>query len=1038
MKRIVYTVLKKLPLILAVVVAPLTLFLILHLRPEFLEFLKLPKSDDKPRKERSLEVDTATDWDKEAAHCSTAEDYNTLARKVWEAGRGSLADEYYQRALSVDRDNETARAKLGYTRFIPEQALARFNELLPFSREAEVSDFTKLQDQWLNAGETLLLKARWKETSRLLVGRRARKQRLEQSLDAAAWTELNGHGLFGKIMAAWNYRIDQTRPPFVFILEGEEPSGQEPASAFLDTLTSDLDHMLALFRTSWLPAPAKAGNENDYGTFHVFVLRDPHETGIHAVRFSKGRALQGAVSFFDEATGMLVTSLPEDKILYSGSGSNRRAMIQPFGRAIVKEFSRGPVPLWLAEGIALLLPMGSGFESNGKLRLNGSGVVNKKTFLNWIDEGVAADKEKAVRLWAARSDIDWIPWPLRLETLIACDSIDSLRAQCATDSAFVDTLEVYALFCHYLDDKTGQKFTKLFAGRHLAAQPRGPALDSLLTGLTFQSIERDMIIRYTSGRGRGAVVDKINEMRTSKKVGTATKPKRHTPAAEQIPYLGEDELLGLVRHGMPVELYRALVVYLADKHGLCPTEKLLRASLGQAVTTAGGSDLDSEWRALRESARFLDTKLGALAAAGFSHRLGGVNARLKGTSDNGLVWEPVDEGQDLTKLPAQCRIVETGDRSEATIVTPYSALPLEFAVSRFKKLLAPTTDEDRLAYCRLFIFTADTTRFRKELDSAARRGAGLDHLSQLLRLYTDAEAGAELITVLTGERSGTPCKIIEFFNKQLRKVNNKAALLDSIEEERLSAIVKGILQRTHTDGDRYLWDRFKGFEGSDEGRARFFYDFTDRTEKEDFDFRPFPLAGVLKETLRAGTVPTPRSFQVKNDSLVAYGSDFIRLEPVFAGEIEIKVSFSFAPKREKNLSKPFYFYFGCTPESGQGYVASACLKGIDLNGRLTGAETGAPGSLTCPSDLAVNKTYSATLSCSTGQVAHTFRGTRVSTPDLLAEGTGSARRGQVFVWIHGPRWFHIEEIEVNAAIDQTWLDEQIAPSVEEAFKKIMN
>lgn len=1036
MKRIFYTVLKKLPLILAVVVAPLTLFLVLHLRPEFLDFLKLPRSEEKTEQQRSLDVDTAADWEKEAALCSTAEDYNELARKAWEAGRGSLSDEFRKRALVLDPENETARTKLGYTRFIPEQSLASFSELLPFFREDELAPYTNLQGHWLTAGETKAFAARWKATSRLLVDRRSRSDALEKGFGEAAWTALNGHALFGKILATWNYRIDRTRPPFVFILEGEEPPGQEPASAFLDTLASDLAHMLATFRSTWLPARAEAGGEDDYGTFHVFVIGAPRAPETHAPRFSKGRARQGAASFLDEATGMLVTSLPEDKILYSGSGANRRAMVQPFGRAIVKKLCHGSMPLWLAEGVSLLLPMGRGVDAAGALRLNGAGTVNSNAFTDWIAEGILDTKQDDPRSRPDAGADDPIPWPLRLETLLACKSAESLRLKCETDRAFANTIEVCALFCHYLSRKRGDDFTKGFATPCLAGQSPSNDLAALLDGLTAQSIERAMVERYISERARSDLIAALRELRGVPQTGPAEKPDA-PPAAEQIPYLGEDEILGLVRPGMPAELFRTLVVYLARKKGLCLTERLLRARLNGPGATDGDGNFEGEWRDLQASARFLDAKLGALGAAGFSYRLGEVDVRLKDADDSRLVWEPLNREQDFSTLPEGSRIVRADDRSEATIVTARTALPLEFAVSRFKKLLAPKAEEDRLAYSRLFLFTAEGTRFLNELDSAAGDAAGQDRLRQLLPLYTDALAGAGLITVLAGERSGAACDVIDYFTRQLRKVN-KAALLDSLEEKRIGEIVRGLLHRTFTDDDKYIWDSFEGFEGSDGSRARFVYDFTDRAEKEDFEFRPFPLAGVLEEKLGVGTVLAPRSFQVRKERLSAYGSDFVRLKPVFAGEIEIKVSFSFAPKREKNLTKPFYFYFGCTREGGDGYMASACLNGIDLNGRVTGPKAGAPGSLACPSDLAVNKTYAATLSSSAGLVAHNFRGARVSTPDPFANRTDSARCGQVFVWVHGPRWFHIEGIEIDAAIDQAWLDDQIAPSLEEAFEKIMN
>lgn len=1012
MKRIVYTVLKKLPLILAVVVAPLTLFLILHLRPEFLEFLRLPESDDKPQKKRALSVDTATDWEREAARCSTAEDFNRLARKAWEAGRGSLADEFYKNALSVDPENETAHGKLGHSRFDAEEALVEFKELLPFIRDDEVSGFTKLQGQWLNAGETIVLEARWKVTRRTLVARRDRARALEESLGAAAWTAMKSHGLFGKFIDSWNYRVDRTRPPFVFIIEGDESQGKEPASAFLDTLANDLRHMLARFRAHWLPAPAEAGDMDDYGTFHVFVLGDRRRTAAQAVHFSRGRARHDSVSFFDEATGMLVASLPEDRILYSGSGPSRRAMIEPFGRAILKNLCPEPMPLWLNEGIARLLSMGSGFEQPGKLRVSGDGIVNWKTFLSWLDAGISADRQEAFRLWSAKSDADWIPWPLPLEALTACDSIDSMGQRCATDGPLADTLEVCALLCHYLDSVKELDFVGQYARPHLAGRSPVSDLGTLLEAHSFRSIEREMIKRYTSGLGRGELIKKIAEGRFPKKADLETRPARHTPTVEKIPYFDEDALLGLVNKEMHAELYRAFVVYLAGKHGLCPTESLLRGRLGQPGTAAGA--IEKEWRALHESARFLDSKLDALGAARFSYRLDGVDVRLEGTNEKGLVWKRLD--------------------SQATIVTPHSALPLEYAVSRFKKVLAPTTDEDRLAYCRLFAFTADSTRFRKELGGVAQSGPARDDLKELHRLYTEAEAGAAMITVLSGERSGSAREVIDFFTKQVRRIEDRAAFADAVGKNRHDRIVKAILRRTYTDDDRYLWDRFKGFEGSEGDRVRFYYDFMERDERRDFDLRPFPLAEALKKARGVEKVLAPRSFQIKNDSLVAYGSDFIRIEPLFAGDMAIKVSFSFAPKRENNLSKPFYLCFGQTPENGEGYLSSACLKGIDINGRLIGAAAGAPGTLACPSDLAVNKTYSATLSSAAGQAAHTFRSTRVATPDGLA----GRRRGQVFIWVHGPRWFHIEDIEVEAAIDQAWLDGRIAPLVEEDFEKIMN
>jgi len=1036
LKRFFYTLLKKLPLILAIVIAPLTLFLVLHLRPEFLEFLRLPQSEKKTEKEVELEVDTGADWDREAALCATAEDFNNLAQKAWKAGRGRLSEDYYKSALGLDPENETARIELGYTRFVPEKHLVDFNELLPYFLGDEAKSYINLHAQWLTPSEKKALVKRWNIESQLLAGRRARGRALEESLGTKTWTGLGEHDLFKKIIASWDYRIDGTHPHFVFIIEGEQEPGQEPATAFLDTLASDLTHMLASFRSHWLPAPAEAGDEDDFGRYHVFVLKDPRVTARHAPRLSGGRARSGAVSFLDEATGLLVTSLPADRILYSGSGSSRRAMVQPFGRAILKHLCKRPAPFWLAEGISLLLPMGRGIDSKGALRLNGAGIVNSSVFTDWLAEGILDEKRNRARDRSGPSAEDRIPWPLGLESLLACDSAEILRAKCANDGAFANSLEIYALFCHYLARKKDADFTSRYATPCLAAQPPADYIDTLLAGNTLQSIEQAMVERYISERARGDLTAALRELHGSSRRKPTEKEARQSSTDAEIPFFEEKELLALIGPGMTAELYRTLVIHLARKHGVCRTEKLLRGGLHRPdAPSLSKSGFESEWRDLQKCARFFREKLGALADAEFAYRLGEVEARLIDANADNLIWKPLEEGQDLSTLPDRCRVAKTADAGEITIVSPHTALPLEFAVSRFKKVLAADSLQDRVAYCRLFVFTVDGTRFLMELNSL--EGAGeVESLRQRLPLYTDAQAGAGLVSVLAGERSGTATDVIDFFKRQVRKAKG-TGVLRSLDRDRIEAVVKSLLYRTFVDENSYLRTRFNGFEGMDEGRARFVYDLAAREQKDDFDFRPSPLADTLTEKLRADTVYAPRSFQLKKERLSAYGSDFVRLRPVFAGAIEIKVSFSFAPKREKKLQEPFYFYFGCTDEEGKEYIASACLAAIDINGRLTGSKAGAGDPVACAADLAVDKTYSAALSCSDTGVAHVFGGARITTPDIKG-GAGGTRRGQVFVWVHGPRWFHIEGLEVDAAIDPIWLDSRIAPLVDEEYAKIMN
>lgn len=195
MKRLLWYALKKLPIILAVLMAPLTVFVVLHLQPDIKSFFKLPERKE-PAQNESVRPASgnitpgsektaagsapagarealgsasggAAEWEARAARCVTADDYAALAQVALDADEISRSRIYFLEALRLDPDHEEAHLALGDVRFDPVEHLDGFAVIAgggDSSAETELQFFRNLEGEWLTGTVLTRIRNRWEDT----------------------------------------------------------------------------------------------------------------------------------------------------------------------------------------------------------------------------------------------------------------------------------------------------------------------------------------------------------------------------------------------------------------------------------------------------------------------------------------------------------------------------------------------------------------------------------------------------------------------------------------------------------------------------------------------------------------------------------------------------------------------------------------------------------------------------------------------------------------------------------------------------------
>lgn len=249
-----WLLLKRLPTILAVVLAPLTLFLVLHFSPGIREHFfptpppaeetalpvhpdpepfptkfKGPAAEEKterPPVERKETVPPPMplDWEAEASACTTAESYLDLARKAKDEDRPGLARWFYLEALRLDPENAAAHTALGDVRFDPATHLVDFDRIEGQQMEARLRPFRRLDEGWMLPGDLEAIRTQWGPVRDVLL------QELE---DRAADPHddlrrilirrlVSKGGAWDKVIRETGYWIDRSHRHFRIFMEGEK------------------------------------------------------------------------------------------------------------------------------------------------------------------------------------------------------------------------------------------------------------------------------------------------------------------------------------------------------------------------------------------------------------------------------------------------------------------------------------------------------------------------------------------------------------------------------------------------------------------------------------------------------------------------------------------------------------------------------------------------------------------------------------------------------------------------------------------------
>jgi len=414
----------------------------------------------------------AVDWDAEAAKCTTAGDFISLAERAVAAGRSDLAEKFYLRALFLDPGNAVANEAVGNVRFDPAVHLEDFERFEGKQLAGALIPFRERKGKWILSGELARLRKEWSRVKASLTAELERRESdPHEELRRRTLRRLMRAKDFAKLIKENTITF---RYPYFFFIESGSEEDVERAAAFAEVLGADLDHLLDGFE-KLCPAEREdaAGRESADSdeVFFIWIDTDKEKSDQH------GRSR------------MLIASLPEKLDDYAGSEKVRRSLARSFGRMIVKEKCSAPSfpEMWLFEGTALLLAAGKGFDGKGRLRLNGEGSEHDERFTAWIKANRGA-------------------WPIPLERLVAYSTLDELwkdvLVRCSglekgeKEEEFRCALAACRLFCHYLSRKEGGGPFRKYLDARLAGKNIPNGMESLLGSSSFVEVEREMVKAY--------------------------------------------------------------------------------------------------------------------------------------------------------------------------------------------------------------------------------------------------------------------------------------------------------------------------------------------------------------------------------------------------------------------------------------------------------------------------------------------------------------------------------------------------------------
>lgn len=516
-----WLVLKKLPIILAVFLLPLTLALIVHFKPSFFEFFRLtsdsPEIQNKPsgipdrvdsnaeepkwsndldrlREEediedvvqRKIEVEegdplleetlklSREEMEREREACEKPEDFLRLAAAAEIAGFQDLSVSLLQEVLVMDPDNRKAHKALGHVRYDPAFHLDGFSEFLGRQLEYELKPFRKDSGEWLDSEGLARIRDLWSVAkARLKEEIERRRNDPHEELRRRHMRRLMRHDDFAKIISKGNFRIDRNHPPFLLIIErGEEEEYADQLTSNQETVALDLVHarstLLGLYGNS-----GKRGSGDDKLHFVWMVKR---KEGCRTRYLPE-----------DDMLEVILTEGPEDE---PPDEMQRREAVAALGRMIMdrevlgEEDSPG---LWILEGLPSLLAMGEGEDEEGRLLLNGRGSRGHPAFKTWIEKNHGR-------------------WPVPLDVLVGLGDSTDLWRYCHIevvkqfpDLKIVPKAEIFegartacGLFCLHLMEKSPD----LFPGEVSACLEGTNTLGELLGGDSLTSIQKRMERRF--------------------------------------------------------------------------------------------------------------------------------------------------------------------------------------------------------------------------------------------------------------------------------------------------------------------------------------------------------------------------------------------------------------------------------------------------------------------------------------------------------------------------------------------------------------
>jgi len=510
-----YYILGKLPIILSVLVAPLTLWLVLQYNDSFKSYL-FPSPVPEPIYEEIVEdeVDTGPslddpsltmgyhkkkekpailvkdkqgdyiideepplqppldmDWTVASEKCKTAEDFYNLAKSAEFVNEHETAVKLFNLTLDRDPNFKKARMKLSHAVFDADYHLDDFSRFGGRQLEAHLKPFRKHNGAWVSPEKLKEVQEEWKPVSELLaIEIEKRKNDPYDDARRRHLRRLMRKDSFAKLIREGDYWTERPMSNCTIFIQGNKEEREKEVKGYLDLLTKDINILLETFNLYYIDPSQRGENKNAMVFIWIFESKKAYEL------------------FVDRSEKMIVINTPPDTGVYKKSETERRIFAAAFSRMLMKAFCKGDEEkaprTWIMEGVPVLLSMGKGFDNKGRLKVNGDGMPSSERF----------------KLWLGLNDGSW---PVPIELLIDSKNLNELWFACSSkvnvknpyilntpaETIMDGALIACGLICRYIMEEGAPKHYMAYIRKAISGEDSTDDLSDLLGGVNLTYLE---------------------------------------------------------------------------------------------------------------------------------------------------------------------------------------------------------------------------------------------------------------------------------------------------------------------------------------------------------------------------------------------------------------------------------------------------------------------------------------------------------------------------------------------------------------------